>query len=94
MRININTTNFGDPNNGMFGGNSNQMSFSVPTTVFDNNQRLTISGERLYDSINQFSWPNRDKLILKVQNSTQGGGLFGYDSNVLLASTSINLMPD
>ena len=69
MRIQINTTNFGDSiNGGMFGGTSNQMTISVPTTSFDNNQRLTITGDRQYNSVNQFSRPNMDKLNLKIQN--------------------------
>jgi hypothetical protein len=72
------------------------MTISVPTTAFDNNQRLTISGDRQYNSVNQFSRPNMDKLNLKIQNSLLGNGLFGgySDTTNVLASTSINLMPD
>jgi len=58
MRITIITNNFGDGRFG--GGQSNQMTVSVPTNAFENNQKLTITGDRQYSSNNQFARPYND----------------------------------
>jgi hypothetical protein len=34
------------------------MMVSIPTTAFDNNQILKITGDRQYSSANQYSRPN------------------------------------
>jgi hypothetical protein len=86
MKILIKTNNFGDSNHRMFGDNSNQMTFTVPISAFDNSQKLTISGDRLYGTLGQDSRPNYDVLTLKVQNSSMGvGSLGGFSIPSVLA---------
>ena len=69
MKILIKTNNFGDSNKGMLGDNPNHMTVTVPISAFDNSQKLTISGDRLYGTLGEDSRANYDVLNLKVQNS-------------------------